>query len=569
MIVSRMGFSVCVFLAVAGRSLGQDWIIGATQPNEIVLLTSDRTVNGDVFIMNNGRLQVRGATLTVHGDINVFGTATLDVADATIRFVQTFSYQRSLIAGDDATLKFTDTTIDTGGAFAYGVTMLANATAEFTRVTVPPEGGATWAFFENASLVMTDCVNGDEFVPIGTGSITISGTDGLIFWLALPDGSVVDTTIPPPGAVAAWSVGPNATWATGIPYSATLTNCTNVIWGVMGQSGCDGTFRDSTLRAVGSFFRRSNSISIQGIANNQFMNDTSYAWGDVHLRFVNSSVQSWNFYPFGTTQLTLDGCLFGELIASESGQAWVQSSLCDGSGGFVGVGENGQLVFILSTNLAQTTVSENGLLLSFRSALLNPLTNATDNAIVQLLNTESVGDPAAHDAATIFDVAVDPVQTEAGAPVTLRGTARMIAGPQSSFAFTGYTLEYGAGSQPSVWTPIGGPWANEVRDAPLGTWDTCGNLPGPYSVRVSLMHSLGAPATATSEVTLLDVLGVGRGTGDFNCDDVVDESDLPVFVSVLLGSNADPADAWIADMDGNLVADGNDVQPFLAALLGA
>lgn len=544
-----------VALACARAANAEDWIIGFNDPNEVVTQTADRIVDGDIVIFNNGRLNISGATITVHGDIMVANTGTLDVDGSEIRFPQVFSYQSEIAGYEAATLRFVDTTID-GGGHSHGIGLTGESAAEFERVTVA-DGFATWALLENATLTMTDCTNGGEFLALGeNNSLDISGTDVVLFWMTLPDGSVVDTTLPPPGDVAAWSMDPNTPWASGIPYSVSLNNCTGVWWGVMAESGSSGTYRDSTLRVVGSFFRRSNEITVTGVANHASLGDTTYNWGDVALRFVDCSVQTWNFYAFGTTKLTLESCLFGEVLADESGEVGVIQSMCDGSGGYIGALGASTLWMWNSTNLSQTTCSHDATFIASHSALLSPVIDATDNSVMALFNTQYVGEPEAHDAAVIFDAAVEPVEAVSGDVASLRGSARLIAGPDSPFVFEGYTLEYGVGDDPNaVWTSIGGPFPDEVRDAELGAWDTCGRVPGDYQVRLALLHNLGDPITNSSQAALSEPPG-GYCVGDLNCDGGVFLSDL----AVLLAS-------FMIDGGGDLDGDGDTDLADLATIL--
>jgi hypothetical protein len=55
---------------------------------------------------------------------------------------------------------------------------------------------------------------------------------------------------------------------------------------------------------------------------------------------------------------------------------------------------------------------------------------------------------------------------------------------------------------------------------------------------------------------------------DINCDGVVDETDRDLFVGVLLGTNTDPDHIARSDLNDDGDANGDDIQPFVAALLG-
>ncbi len=67
-----------------------------------------------------------------------------------------------------------------------------------------------------------------------------------------------------------------------------------------------------------------------------------------------------------------------------------------------------------------------------------------------------------------------------------------------------------------------------------------------------------------SEYAAFDTVRKGDCTGDWR----VTPDDIPCFVSVLLGYDTDARHVAAADMTGNGVADGLDVQPFVTALLG-
>jgi hypothetical protein len=539
--------------AAAATSRADDWVIGETDPNEAVTLTSDRLVDGRLIIINNAALTVTpGVSLTVDGEVNLSDAATLTMTGATLNLPQDFAYQSGFAVYDNARLILTDTTVD-GGGFSFSLGITGTSSAQWTNTTIE-NGFATWVLFDAATATIDGCANTGEFLCMGTNTLAIANSDTVLLWLTLPDGSVIDTTLPPPGAVADFSLTPASSFATGIPYAATITDCTEVFFGLLARSGSDATFRDSTLRTVGTYFGRGNTVTVTGVANNQTLADASFTWGDHTLRLVNTTVNTWSFYAYGETDLTIESSVFGELIVAEQAAATMTTSLCDGSGGYIGVFDDGFLLVASSTNLAQTTVSDRATLVAWGSALLGPTIDATDDAVMVLLNTPAAGDPAASDAAVIFDGAIDPVEATVGEMVTLRGSARMTAGPTSPWTFSGYTLDFGPGSEPAAWTPIAGLNPEQVRDGPLGTWPTAGLGPGGYSVRLSLHHPFGEPLTVTAPATLapdpcpadltgdgaldffdvqtfLNAFAAGDPSADFNADGFFDFFDAAAFLT--------------------------------------
>jgi hypothetical protein len=80
--------------------------------------------------------------------------------------------------------------------------------------------------------------------------------------------------------------------------------------------------------------------------------------------------------------------------------------------------------------------------------------------------------------------------------------------------FSNYTLEFGAGDNPSSWTPITDQRAQAVDKALLGVWNTAGLAPGRYRLRLHVFDSfmntqesaplivtLAAAATPTPQAT--------------------------------------------------------------------
>jgi hypothetical protein len=59
----------------------------------------------------------------------------------------------------------------------------------------------------------------------------------------------------------------------------------------------------------------------------------------------------------------------------------------------------------------------------------------------------------------------------------------------------------------------------------------------------------------------------GGAVGDFDFDNDLDAADLAAFVAVLLGSNGDCIARAIADLSGDGRTDGQDIGPFVTALL--
>lgn len=282
----------------------------------------------------------------------------------------------------------------------------------------------------------------------------------------------------------------------------------------MARSGSTATVRNSALRAVGTYFEKDHVIAISGLANNTHLGQADFQWGDVAYHFTDTAVTSWNFYCNGQTRLTLTSCLFGELIAGDAGEAWAVQSLCDGSGGYLGAFGDSRLVMFLSTNLSQTTAGDSAVVYVVHSALLSPVVDVRDDALLLLVNALCQGDPRPRDGAAVFDGRLEEVRAEVGQRVTLRGSARVLPGPGSPLRLERYALQYGAGEDPLEWFPADDDHTAAVRDGILGIWDTAGLAPGRYTLRMWINSQFDEPFEVTIAARLLESREPGDLTGD-------------------------------------------------------
>ncbi len=69
--------------------------------------------------------------------------------------------------------------------------------------------------------------------------------------------------------------------------------------------------------------------------------------------------------------------------------------------------------------------------------------------------------------------------------VTITGTA-------AGAGFAQYSLDYGAGANPSAWTAIGSSSTTEVTNGTLGSWDTAPPPDGQYTIRLTVTGSSGS-----------------------------------------------------------------------------
>ncbi|HHN77502.1 MAG TPA: hypothetical protein ENK11_02345, partial [Phycisphaerales bacterium] len=465
--------ALTILLTIPAVARGNDLVIGDT-PGEVLVVDSLLTVDGSLVVINDGRVELgTNGVLRVTDEIQLAGDGTLIGAGGRIEFPQTYDYESQLLVWDRGTLDLSGTIIDGGGrSFSVAV----GASVVFNNVEVV-DGFATWAIFDGGDVALSDVVNTGEFLQLGPSSLSMTRCDFVLFWLTLPDGSVVDTALPPPGDVALFELNDQTPWASGIPYTTHIEDCTQTMWAVMARDGADSTIRDSQLRVVGSIFENDDAIEIVGLANGAVLADSTFQWGRVRHRFVNTSVQTWNLYAWQQTDLTIRTSVVGEIFSEDQAIVTVEQSVCDGTGGHIETSGQGQLFFLHSLCLTQLTSLDDSLVVAANSSFLSPTVDATDGAIIAFYNTPTFGDPRAHDAAVIFDVAIEPLEATRGDTVPIMGAARVIRGPESPIDFVSYGVAFSDGAG---WSLIDGPVGDPTPDGVLAEWNTAAVAPGQY-----------------------------------------------------------------------------------------
>lgn len=79
----------------------------------------------------------------------------------------------------------------------------------------------------------------------------------------------------------------------------------------------------------------------------------------------------------------------------------------------------------------------------------------------------------------------------------------------------------------------------------------------------------GVPASITTSAFVPDAVAIlcSPGDGDINCDGVTDLVDRDLLVAILIGLNVDPDQLARADMNGDTLVDGSDIQPFVGTIV--
>lgn len=477
-----------------------DLVIGQTDPNEVVSITGSYFLDGNLIILNNGVLNLEEADFQIDGDITILGKGQLNVNGGKFTVIQEYIYEHQALVLEGGSIRFSGVQFHSSGqSWSNGFADSSQYILENSEIS---EGFITTALLGKSTAHIANTQLPGEFLCLGKNNIEFQNCDILIMWLVLPETSVVNTSLPDDSLLVHWhfsNVEPNVS---GIPYSATIDSCTNVNWGLISISGSDATFHNSKVRAAGLLFQEPDSIVVRNLTNGSTYMDEVVDVPDRTLHLVNSEVTTWNFYPSANSNVTIENCIFGELISQDRSNVLIDNSLCDGTGGYLGAFHESFLVVFRSLINTQVISRNSGILVGALSAFMGSEIDADETSGMAILNTATFVEPEAHQAAVIFEGQLPPVEGLIDSQVPIWGTARILAGPMNPIQFGGYSVEYSENLDGPTWLPTDGLHPKQVINDTLVHWNTAGLVPGIYGLRLNLFHNLGEPISLGSSASL-------------------------------------------------------------------
>ncbi|RME24564.1 MAG: hypothetical protein D6806_09385, partial [Deltaproteobacteria bacterium] len=354
-----------------------------------LVIEESALVKGDAVLAGQASLEVSAPRLQLRGGIAVTEGSSFVVDGAVIDSEQQYVTQYWL---DTAT----------GGSIALRDVQLYTRFPQFLRSKAGCSllldrfqslMAATHIETEpSAQVTITDSSQIGELVLYPGARVNVSASDYILVWLFTPSGTTGTYSLPDGSSVNQFSL-PN-------PFDLSVTNTTNVLWGLVSYPGSNVTFTDSHLLVAGLLFLGSTQQALSGYQNGGPLPDLS-GLSDRTLVFQNSTVDIWNFYPSEGSDLQLNDCTFGEMLAFGHARAVITSSGCDGSGGFLGTEDN-SIVEVYSSRLDTdiTTFDDSNLLLD--GCTVHGTIRATGNSTVTLRNTTVDGELMEYDGAKII-----------------------------------------------------------------------------------------------------------------------------------------------------------------------
>jgi hypothetical protein len=482
----------------ANTMAGGDLLLGAGRDSLIV--NRDTVITGNVLALGHSAIRLNGGTLEVHGSIMLVDSATFVSSGGILSFPQDYLYQYSLGATRRSTISLRNTTVRITNGNANAAVM-DDARWEFHNVQMPLSF-FTMSVANHGTLLVDSCPVSGEYIFADSSTASFSHSAMIISWPWMQEKQSADVTFPDTG-VARWVFPDSARSHSGIFYRVNFADCHNVLWMLLHVSGASLTIRNSHVRAIGVVIRGKDSVSVAGVANGAQYTDWTFPDTNRTLRLINSTVTTWNYYPFDRSRLSLTNCIFGELLGTGFSQSWLNASTCDGTGGYFSATDSAHVEAVFSTFTCPVfaRMRSTVFLIASTIRLLGPIATITAERAgsILLANCTVNGIPKAYDTSLVVLGGIDgPARVTGNVSYDITGAATIINGPLNAVRFTHYSLSY-APKGTTNFTLIGDIDSVATVHGVLGNW-RAPSVPGSYILRVCLAHNFGDSLCITADV---------------------------------------------------------------------
>jgi hypothetical protein len=484
----------------SSRSLSDTIYVGARN-NDTLVISGNFTHTGPIFVFNYGVLIIRNATVIDTGDIFIWQHGKMFADSSSLTFPQHYFYERGLTLVQNGYARVQHCSFNYSGMshnllLADSAMVIMNYIHQNDWTTCGLNGAST--------LSIHGCNVGGEHILSDHCTARFSDVDTLIFWHQIPDTAVINYSFPRGDTVFHYAFNNSVNGVRGINYHVTADTCHDVMWAMMPVNGADITISNSSIRAIGAWFRGQDSVTARGLYDNSSYVNFIAPLSDRHLQLINSQVQTWSLYVFDQSHVNIDSCALGEVGCQQRSSVLGQNFLLDGSGGYYWA-TNTSLVLASGVTIYSTARSEhNGIFLLQYSRLPFAPPSAIGNSVMICVQNDLVQDPVAFDNGNVWMAKIQgPDTARADSVIPVQGSVWIARGPVGGWMyFASYSLSYQRMGD-TMWTTIVRDSATEIRSSDLGLWHTQGLSAGSYLLKLNIKDSHGDSVYGLKVVTLL------------------------------------------------------------------
>lgn len=441
--------------------------------------------DGVIIVWGNGRLVFDSAVATIRGDLVVWGdSARVVVRNSTLNFPQEYLYQRNLIAAKSAAVDIFNSTLNYSG-MSHNLVIADSAVVTWRNVV---NIGFTTCGLSTKGRIDIDGANeAGEYIMTNSARADIRNAATALIWHHVPRSSSMRLSFPSGDYVDTWLFNSDLDSTEGIHYTYSISNCTNVMWGLMPEPGSLCRISNSQLRAVGLWFKDVADFYVAGLVNESHYEHFRVASDGHDLTLTNTDVRTWSVYTFENTNGLIKNSIIGEVGTFSNSNLRIDNSIIDGSGGYMFTEDR-------SVSISQFTQYKCDFLSSDTSwsfmiyGSVNPgRVIAKDQSLMFLIQCNLNSSPEIYDDAMVWYIKLEgDARLASGGVIPILGSAWIKKGSDLfPHLMSHYDVEY-RHPDSTVWNPLCGPIYKEANSHVLCNWDTRNVLPGTYMVRLTM-----------------------------------------------------------------------------------
>ncbi len=458
--------------------------IGNT-PNDSIYITGTYSYNGTIAVIGDGKLVFDNCNATIDGDILVFGSdAKLWITDSYITCPQSFIYERALVAALAAEIFVTNSTLNYFG-ISHDLVITDNAIVNWNNVT--NLGFTTCGMSLDASININTTNQAGEYVMTHNATANYENAETILIWHHIPEASELDVIFPDGENISSHSFSDTSSGVTGIDYYYSITNCTDIMWGLMPEPNSSLTVTDSEIRAIGVWFKDLPDYEVSGLVNSSQYADFTAPLSNHNIHFVNTFVRTWNLYMFHGATGVVGNCILGEIGTMGNSSCSAENCLIDGSGGYLFATDTSVMTSAFSYLNCNFQSSGNAYGIMAYGGQNMGRCIAFEKSIMIILQANLTEEPEYKDDAMMWYLRIDNNGTEyTESFVPIMGSAWIEkASDYYAIDFDWLVVSYQANGS-EEWVQIEDTIHSEVFDAQICEWNTEGINSGSYTIKLTM-----------------------------------------------------------------------------------
>ncbi len=518
----------------------QNLIVGYFDPNEEITITNTTVQYDTVYIINNGKLSVdnsafyinnllvntdsgelsiKNSHLNANGTIIFYGNSTTILKDS-------LNLKCNITVGGNACLAIDSAIVDAEMYYVGQYNLIGVDSSEFhiTNSVFSLSSGKYDVFFidkssfyqsntkynnsigiamtlgigNNATLNIDDCSGGMELIISDSSNIWVNNTNLLVLWFSFLENAYANFELPAQNSqfpyasdVSEYYFSDSLSNVTNVYYNLELHNTDTVFWGIMQYSGSDITLNNSVVLACGFPFKGSVTDTVYDFFNDSLYSSYTAPLSDRNFSITNTLIQAWNFYPMDTSSITIRNCVFGELLSFNNSTAFVENSICDGTGGYFGA-ENNSKIYVNNSFIQRLYPGFSIILTSDSSEIF--IQNSEIQGDVTLVNSSKIycsntvynSVPIVNNSSYFLNTFVDSIPNAyIDSTVNLSGSIFDIKGISNNDIITGYKLEFSDTQTTNFLEIIDTNYTPYIQNSSIYNWNTSGISQGSYILHLT------------------------------------------------------------------------------------